>query len=511
MPVRSKEKVSILMDVVLLKVNNRKKVFQSLGNDFSGVEPPLWIILTAAYLRDQGISVAVIDAEAENLSQEETIQRIEGYDPLLVSVIVSGTNPSASTINMTGVSEFLKAFKLKHHNILTSLSGLHPSALPRRTMEEETVDFLIEGEGFSTLKELVAVIKEGDFQGSLPRIKGLWYRSENDIIANERAPNVADLGTLPMPAWDLLPMDRYRAHNWHCFGHIEQRSPYAVVYTSLGCPFKCSFCCINTLFGGPGIRYRPPRKVVEEIDHLVKTYGVKNIKVLDEIFILKWPHVEEICDGLIALGHDLNLWVYGRVDTVKEHMLKKMKKAGINWIAYGFESGSKKVRDGVSKGRFNEQQIKEIVRLTHAAGIEIVSNFIFGLPDDDLETMQETLDMAKELNCAYANFYCAMAYPGSQLYEEAVQQGVELPDAWNGYSQFSVNSLPLATKHLSSGQVLKFRDEAFNDYYNDPRYLKRIREKFGSQTVDHIQQMCSVSLKRDHYDHTNAKLFAPSE
>jgi radical SAM superfamily enzyme YgiQ (UPF0313 family) len=203
--------------------------------------------------------------------------------------------------------------------------------------------------------------------------------------------------------------------------------------------------------------------------------------------------------------------VYGRVDTVKEHMLKKMKKAGINWIAYGFESGSKKVRDGVSKGRFNEQQIKEIVRLTHAAGIEIVSNFIFGLPDDDLETMQETLDMAKELNCAYANFYCAMAYPGSQLYEEAVQQGVELPDAWNGYSQFSVNSLPLATKHLSSGQVLKFRDEAFNDYYNDPRYLKRIREKFGSQTVDHIQQMCSVSLKRDHYDHTNAKLFAPSE
>ncbi len=500
--------MSLEIDIVLLKVNNRKKVFQGLGKDLAGVEPPLWMILTAAYLRDKGITVVVIDAEAENLDIEETMKRVEVFNPLLVSIIVSGTNPSASTINMTGAGEFLKELKRKHLNLLTSLSGLHPSALPQQTMEEETVDFLIEGEGFAATKEIVDAIKEQRVKDSLPKIKGLWYRVGEEILSNERAENISDLGELPMPAWDLLSMEKYRAHNWHCYDHPEERSPYAVIYTSLGCPFKCSFCCINTLFGGAGIRYRPPQKVVEEIDYLVKNYGIKNIKVLDEIFVMKWAHVEEICDGLIALGHELNLWVYGRVDTVKEYMLVKMKKAGINWIAYGFESGSKKVREGVSKGRFDEEQMRDIVKKTHAAGIEIVSNFIFGLPEDDLATMQETLDLAKELNCAYANLYCAMAYPGSQLYADAVNQGVELPKEWNGYSQFSENSLPLATKHLSSGEVLKFRDNAFNDYYNDPLYLARIEEKFGSKAVENIKQMCSLTLKRNNYDYKNVKLFS---
>jgi len=494
-------------DIVLVKVNNRKKVFQSLGANLSGIEPPLWIILTASYLRDKGFSVAVIDAEAGNLDMLETIEKVGALNPLLVSVIVSGTNPSASTINMTGAGEFLRAYKEKNASGYTSISGLHPSALPQQTMEEERADFLLEGEGFATSAELIDAIKGREFAQALPSINGLWYRSGGKIMSNPKAENIKDLGELPMPAWDLLIMDQYRAHNWHCFGHMDKRSPYAVIYTSLGCPFQCSFCCINTIFGGPGIRYRPPRDVVLEVDQLVKKYGIKNIKVLDEIFILKWDHVEAICDGLIELGHDLNLWVYGRVDTVKDHMLAKMKKAGINWIAYGFESGSKKVRDGVSKGRFDEDQIRKIVDRTHAAGIEIVANFIFGLPEDDLETMQETLTLAKELNCAYANLYCAMAYPGSQLYKDAVKQGVDLPKQWSGYSQFSEDCLPLATKYLSSGEVLKFRDYAFNEYSEDPKYLSRIEEKFGTKAVENIKGMCSIALKRDNYNYINGKLF----
>ncbi len=181
-------------------------------------------------------------------------------------------------------------------------------------------------------------------------------------------------------------------------------------------------------------------------------------------------------------------------------MLPKMKKAGINWIAYGIEAGSQKVRDGVSKGRFDADKVREIIQITHDAGIEVVSNFIFGLPDDDMETMQETLDLAKELNCAYTNFYCAMAYPGSQLYNEAVAQGVQLPKSWTAYSQLSKDCLPLPTKKLRSGQVLRFRDEAFDDYYTDPRYLDRLREKFGQAAVEHVLKMCEKKLQRENYD-----------
>lgn len=181
-------------------------------------------------------------------------------------------------------------------------------------------------------------------------------------------------------------------------------------------------------------------------------------------------------------------------------MLPKMKQAGINWIAYGIEAGSEKVRGGVTKGRFDQQKIRDVVKMTHDAGINIVANFIFGLPDDDHETMQETLDLAKELNCAYSNLYCAMAYPGSQLYTDAVSQGLPLPESWSAYSQFSKDCLPLPTKYLTSGEVLKFRDHAFDDYHQSEKYLSMMAEKFGEDTVNNIKEMCSVKLERNNYD-----------
>jgi len=499
----------VKIDVLFIKANNQKKVFQALSEGFSGIEPPMWLVLTAAYLREKGLSVAVVDAEAENLSIVETISRIKEVNPLLASVVVSGTNPSASTINMPVAGEVLKEIKDKLPDVYSVISGLHPSALPEQTVKEIAADFIIVGEGFTTHHELICALKAGKSRDDILEIGGLWYKQDEKIVSNPRAENIQNLGSLPMPAWDLLPMEKYRAHNWHCFSHIGERRPYAVIYTSLGCPFKCEFCCINALFGKPGIRYRSPERVVEEIEYLVKVHGVQNIKVLDELFISRWSHVEAICDGIIEkrLGDKLNFWVYGRIDSVKEHMLEKMKKAGINWIAYGIEAGSKKVRDGVSKGRFETEEVRRVVDMTHKAGIHIVSNFIFGLPDDDFETMQETLDLAKELNCAYANFYCAMAYPGSKLYENAVESGVPLPSSWSAYSQFSKDSLPLPTKHLLSGQVLKFRDDAFNDYYNDPKYLDMVLKNFDERTVDNIKEMCSVKLIRNNYEQNNDVLF----
>ena len=411
---------------------------------------------------------------------------------------------------MPGARNVLNEFKRVAPEIPAAISGLHPSALPEMTLREENADFLFEGEGFTTHLEVLTALKQGKAKEDDLGIDGLWQRKKGAIISHPRPKNIQDLGSLPMPAWDLLPMDKYRAHNWHAFDCIDKRQPYAVIYTSLGCPFSCSFCCISAIFGGSGIRYRPPQQVAEEIDCLVKTYGVRHIKVLDEMFALKADHVNELCDLIIDLGHDLNFWVYGRIDTVKENMVEKMKKAGINWIAYGIEAGSHRVRQGVSKGRFDKDQVREVIKMTHDAGIHIVANFIFGLPDDDLESMQETLDLAKELNCEYANLYCTMAYPGSQLYRDAVAQGIPLPKTWSGYAQFSEDTLPLPTKHLTSGAVLRFRDNAFDDYYNDPRYLKMMEEKFGAKTVEHIKKMCSMKLRRKYYEQEDPVHFHPS-
>ncbi|MCX5704051.1 MAG: radical SAM protein, partial [Candidatus Omnitrophica bacterium] len=463
-------------DIVLINPGDRKQTYQELGNDYSAVEPPFWIAAIAAYLRNNQCKVAIIDPNAENITPEETTIRVKQLNPLLSAVIVYGSQPSASTQNMTIAGRICKAIKENTFSKV-AIGGLHPSALPLQTIQKESVDFLIDGEGPRALVELINVLKAGksDFTG----VPGLWYRENGTIKNNPRAELIKDLDKIwSIAAWDLLPMDKYKAHNWHCFDDIENRKPYAAIYTSLGCPHRCIFCCINAPFGKPGIRYRSPELVVEEIGFLVKKYKVKNIKIVDELFVLDEKHYMKIVDLLIDRGYGLNLWAYARVDTVKSGNLKRMKKAGINWLALGIESANSKVRNGASK-QMGIKDIKNAVKNIQGADIRVIGNFIFGLPDDTLETMRETLDMATELNCEFINFYCAMAYPGSRLYEIAKKKGWLLPGEWHGFSQHAYETLPLPTKHISAEKVLKFRDEAFHKYFENQAYLDMIEKKFG--------------------------------
>ncbi len=481
------------IDIVLINPGDKKQIYQDLGKDYSAIEPPFWIAVIAAYLRNNGIGVAIIDANAENIAPEGITQKVNQFKPLLSAVIVYGSQPSASTQNMAAAGRICKA--LKEETVArVAIGGLHPSALPKQTLEEENVDFVIEGEGPYTLEKLISVLKSG--KSDFSSVDGLWFYDNGAIRNNSRPTLIENLDTgLPVAAWDLLPMQLYRAHNWHCFDDIERRMPYAAIYTSLGCPYSCIFCCINALFGKPGIRYRNPELVVEEIGILVKRYGVRNIKIADELFVLDERHYMKIVDLLLEKGYDLNIWAYARVDTVKTENLEKMKKAGINWLALGIESANPFVREGASK-QMRVKDINNIVRIIQGSGIRVIGNFIFGLPEDNQKTMQETLDMAMDLNCEFANFYCAMAYPGSKLYDIAIKERWELPKEWHGFSQHSYETLPLPTKYIGAKEVLRFRDEAFHAYFTNPGYLNMIEVSFGEEIKKHIQGMTMGRLKR---------------
>jgi anaerobic magnesium-protoporphyrin IX monomethyl ester cyclase len=481
------------IDVVMINPGDRRQIYQGLGNDLAGVEPPFLIAVMAAYLRNNGFNTTIIDSNAENISPLETAERVNELNPLLSVVVVYGSQPSASTHNMTIAGNICKALK-ENTSSKVSIGGLHPSALPEQTLAEEDVDFVIEGEGPYTLVVLIHELRKGHSDYS--SVPGLWYWDNEVIKHNPRAPLIDNLDeVLPIGAWDLLPMEKYRAHNWHCFDDIENRMPYGAIYTSLGCPYSCIFCCINAPFGKPGIRYRSPELVVKEIGVLVNDYGIKNIKIVDELFVLDEKHYMAIVDLLLKKAYDLNFWVYARIDTVKPENLKKMKEAGINWFALGIESANPDVRDGARK-KMREKDIKKVVKTVQDAGIRVIGNYIFGLPDDNITTMQETLDMAMDLNCEFANFYCAMAYPGSELHKITIQKGWELPKEWHGFSQHSYETLPLPTKYLSAKEVLKFRDDAFHQYFESHNYLNMIEQKFGSSVKEHIQEMTKRKLNR---------------
>src|SRR5262245_39854321 len=334
--------------LVLVNPGSRAAIYQSLGKRLTAVENPVWAGLIATFVRTKGFGVEIVDAEAEELTPKETAERVIGLKPTLVAIVVYGHQPSASTQNMTGASAIATAIKNTDAGVPLLMLGGHVAALPHRTLEEEAVDYVAADEGLYTIVDLLEALR-GSTVPDLRSVRGLVYREQGELRANRAAPLLKDLDQeMSGVAWDLLPMDRYRAHNWHCFGHLE-RQPYAALYTTLGCPYHCSFCCIQAPFKGgeqtlglnAGVnsyRFWSPARVIEEIDLLVSRYGVRNIKFADEMFVLNARHVLGICDLIIERGYDLNIWAYARVDTVKDHMLDKLRRAGFTWLALGIEA-----------------------------------------------------------------------------------------------------------------------------------------------------------------------------
>jgi anaerobic magnesium-protoporphyrin IX monomethyl ester cyclase len=290
---------------------------------------------------------------------------------------------------------------------------------------------------------------------------------------------------------------KYKVYNFQCSPHDNYFAEHLLVHNCcIQAPFKSGERAAGLRESANSYRFWDPDTVTEQIDLLVNRYGVRNLKIADEMFVLNRRHVLGICDRLIERGYGLNIWAYTRVDTVKDGMLDKLKAAGFNWLAFGIEAGADRVRAGVDKA-IDQDEVYRVLARVRAAGINVIGNYIFGLPEDDRDTMQATLDLALDLNCEFANFYSAMAYPGSPLYGLAVRQGIPLPERWTGYSQHSRDCLPLPTRHVTAGEVLRFRDEAFLRYYTDPGYLAMIERHFGPETVGHIRQMTAYRLERD--------------
>ena len=496
---------SAKLDLLLVNPGSRTDMYQKLGNELTAIEPPVWAGLMATFVRKKRYTVRILDANAENLGPQAAAERILDVHPRLVGMVVYGHQPSASTQVMPSVGAICRALKDKQPDIPILLLGGHVTALPERTLQEEAADYVCGGEGLQTL----AALLEG-FQGGTPnlsKVPDLFYRDNGGICHTHGVPLLRDLDNeMPGVAWDLLPMQLYRAHNWHCFGHLDRRQPYASIYTTLGCPYHCSFCCIQSPFRSGehmlgmketanSYRFWSTKRVGDELELLVKQYGIYNVKFADEMFVLNPRHVEGICDEIIRRSLKLNIWAYARVDTVRDSMLEKLKRAGFNWLAYGIEAGHARVRKDANKD-FEPGLIERTIQKSRDAGIYVLGNYLFGLPEDDLETMQATLDMALSLNCEFANLYCAMAYPGSPLYQTAQREGWPLPKTWLGYSQHAMDTLPLPTKHLGGAEVLRFRDHAFHAYFSHAPYLDMVRQKFGKSTVQHIREMTSHKLQR---------------
>jgi len=504
------------ISVLFINPDSSVKAYQGLAAVFSAIEPPTWSLLLAESCRSKGFEAAILDCDAERLTIDQSLRRIKELNPRLVVFAVYGQNPNSGTTSMIGALSLAKAMKEHSTEWPICFVGSHTSALPMEVLGYDCVDIVLLNEGVYALHNL---LKSNLRENDLSQIKGIGYKKSGPsgfkipILNPPQCVVPQDRMDIDLPgyAWDLLPykdkpLDMYRAHFWHAEFDHAKRTPFAAIYTSLGCQFACDFCMINIVnrvnndenisaADSKGMRFWSPEWVGREMQKLADM-GVKTLRISDEMFFLNKKYYVPILQNCIDKDFGFNMWTYSRVDTVRKDALELFKRAGVNWLALGIEAGNQLVRQEVSKGSFKEVNIREVCKTINDADINIISNFIFGFPEDTMETMQETLDLAIELNSEMANMYPCQALPGSPMHKKAVKNGWELPDSYEGFAFLSYESQPLPTNHVSAAEVLSFRDKAWQTYFTNPAYLDLVEKRFGLTERKNVEEMASIHLKR---------------
>jgi anaerobic magnesium-protoporphyrin IX monomethyl ester cyclase len=500
-----------MIDILFVHSNASGKIYQGLAENHAAIEPPIWAAMLANSARSSGYEAQILDAEAERIDYIETAKRINDYKARIICFVVYGQQPSASTQNMEGACLTASEFKNINPDSFVVFVGAHVAALPRETMNSHTfIDAVCQNEGVYTLRDLLAVANLKD-EFILGRVNGLVFRNfQNQVIVNDPSlivPSKNLENDLPGMAWDLLPpLSKYRTAGWHSWSNNSDKEPFAALYTSLGCPYRCSFCMINIInrtdqgedisaADSNKFRHWSPEFIIKQFDYFA-LQGVKNIKIADELFVLKPRHFMRVCEMIKERGYDFNIWAYSRVDTCKPEYLEALYSAGVRWLGLGIENPDEVLRREAHKDGFVDVKIKDVITRIESAGIGVGANYIFGLPNDTLQSMQNTLDFAIENSTDMANFYSAMAYPGSPLYLEAKKDGIELPKTYTGYSQHSYDSLNMSNGNLTSAQILEFRDMAWDKYHTNPKYVNQLEKKFGKAAREELESTTKVKLKR---------------
>lgn len=506
-----------MLDVLFINPNSSKKTYQDLSNKYTAIETPTWSLLLAQSCRKQGFSVKILDCEAESLTELETAERVIKENPKFCCFVVYGQNPNSGTTNMSGAVSSSRKIKELNNEIKIGLVGSYVQSLPFKVLKEEkSFDIIFTNEAVYSLWNLLKLQDLND-KNKLKEINGIGFELNNEPFLTKPEKvvpqNRMDMD-LPGYAWDLLPfkekpLDLYRSHFWHAEYDHNKRTPFAALYTSLGCQFKCSFCMINIINRNDnneigvasdysGMRFWSPDFIIKEFDKL-NELGVKTIRICDEMFLLNKKYYIPLCKLLSEREYskDLRMWAYSRVDTIKnKENLELVRKAGIRWLCLGIESAEKTVRLEATKGHFEDIDIANLIKMVHDSDIEVIANYMFGLPKENYESMKKTLDLSIELCTSAWNAYTAMALPGSKLFKDALNNNEILPKKYEDFSFLSYETSPLPTEFLKPEEILKFRDEAWYKYHLNDNFLQRIKNKFGEIAFNNIIEMSKIKLKR---------------
>jgi radical SAM superfamily enzyme YgiQ (UPF0313 family) len=417
------------------------------GKRIAGIQfPPVSQLIVVTTLIKYGHYCDLLDAAALQLSFEETVEKAKDYHFVIMLTSTMTVNEDAS---------LLMEIKDKNPDVKTIVYGSHPTFMPKYTLSKDGIDFIVRREPEFIIRDLISALKNRD--DSFKEVKGIGYQENNNDIINELYPFIENLDELPIPDRSLLVADI------DYFNPVVKRVPFTTMFTSRGCPGRCTYCT-SPPFYGKTYRARSAESVLEELE-IVSNMGYKEVFFRDEMFTADRDRVIKVCEGLLEKNIDLTWIASTRVGAVDDELMVLMKKAGCHMLRYGVESGVQEILNTVKKGIKIEQTIKDF-ELTHKHKIDTHAHCMLGMPGETEKTIRQTLDFVKKIDPTIITFGICSPYPGTQLFDLVVEKHPEVGDG---------SECDLQKLHTHS-----FFNEVYTNIPNDElnKWIKRIYREF---------------------------------
>jgi radical SAM superfamily enzyme YgiQ (UPF0313 family) len=425
-----------------------------------GHYPPLGLMYLASYLHEKtGHKAEILDIEVEPLTPDAAADR----------AIASGADAVGfytTSFNVHIVYRLLRSLRARGFKGTVILGGPHIELYPEETVSLPGVDIAVVGEGEETLAELLDCLQG---KGGLAAVKGILYKENGAPRRTPDRPLLMDLDSLPMPARRLTKYGRY-------YNVAGMEAVSTTLMTSRGCPFRCNFCFVQ--YGGC-YRFRSAASVVREIEDCV-SLGIREFFFFDEIFTADKKRAAAICDAIVEKKLDISFTIRSRVDTMDAPLLAKLKAAGCERVQYGVESGTDEILAAMNK-RITVAQVRETVRITKEAGLEMLLDFMIGYPGETEEQIRRSVAFARELDPDFAIFGVTTFYPGIKIYKEALAAG-RIDDFWRGVAAAPPERLtpPFASDRFTRPQLERMLRRAYLSFYSRPSYMLRRLSKISS-------------------------------
>lgn len=418
-----------------------------------GFDPPLGILYVAGYLKKRSDhDLKIIDAQVERMGYSQLQEEIKKFAPDVIGV-------TAMTFTMLDVLKTIETAKKVCPKARVVLGGPHVHIYPEETANLKNVDYVVLGEGEETFFQLTQNMNDVN---ALKRISGLVFKTNGAIVNTGSKDYCKDLDNLPFPPREMLPYQKY-------FSLLAKESPITTMFTSRGCPFRCSFCDRPNM--GKIFRRRSARNVVDEMQECLKL-GIKEIFIYDDTFTVDKQRVIDICNEILKRKLKFSWDIRARVDTVNEEMLTLLKKAGCKRIHYGVEAGTERILKILNKN-ITLDQVTKAFKMTRKIGIETLAYFMIGSPTETREDILTTIKFAKKLNPDYTQITLLTPFPATQIYQKALEEGVFQSDYWR---EFAKNPVPgfktkYWTKELSNEELQGLLVYAYRQFYVRPGYI----------------------------------------